>query len=984
MNLIGNRRGGTAELAVHLMNVEDNEHVHIHELRGFIADDLDGAFHEAYGISRGTRCRKFLYSLSLNPSASENVPVSVFEAAIERIEEKLRFTGQPRAIVFHEKRGRRHAHVVWSRINAANMTAIDPYQDKLSLNHIGRELFLEHGWNMPDGYRRREDADPLNYTHAEHQQAKRTKHDAKDLKRIFRECWERSDSKASFASSLKEHGLILARGDRRWFVGAVDAHGEIYAIARWAGVKTKEVRTRLGLPDNLPGIEEALKQFDVGRQAQSKPSPAEVEHHHKLSKLKEELSELVLRHRAARSDLEHLHETRRLSEIKSRSGRLPIGLRAIWLRLSGGYKSLRHELERQASQCVARDRDEVQALIDSQLTERRALQQEITAVQSQISNFVNAPDEQDTTTRFLQLDPAQALVIPPDPDAQTIKQRVQDRPETILEAMTQTRENFTRNDILRSLAQYIDDPLKLGSAINAIMQSPELVEITADGDDPVSATQNTASETRSDVQFGDTFKDNNSQFKAQPKSQNSFTTTANVCYSTREFQSLKADLMEQVGILGCTTSTFVSSRTIHAAIKQRSRVLKSEINATLSEQQEQAIHHCLQAKQLSALIGLAGTGKSTILSAVKSALERQGYTVHGAALAGKAVDGLEQASNIKSRTLASWVKSWGGGYSTLTSNDVLIIDEAGMIGTRQLSKFIKECTRTGAKLILVGDPEQLQPINAGTPFRDICNQINPARLTEIHRQQEQWQKQASLDLAEQRTEKALNAYEAYGKIKQTRDTSKAILNLVEDYMADLELNGNKTSRLALTHRRKDVHAINQAIRNARKSSGELTNEALISTDHGKRAFAKGDRIVFTQNNRLLNIKNGMFGTVTKIMTKENDVETLTIRLDGDGAKTITINPEHYTALDHGYATTIHKSQGATVDNAYILGSTTMDRHLTYVVLTRHKHNMRLYGDERSISKMKQSDSSRNQEWQKRAKQQQIHVRSQRTQGPTIR
>ncbi len=110
MILVGNRRGGAANLARHLMNMVENDHVHIHEVRGFVAGDLEGAYHEAFGISRGTRCQKFLYSLSLSPPKAENVPVVVFEAAIEEIERKLGFVGQPRTIVFHEKKGRRHAH----------------------------------------------------------------------------------------------------------------------------------------------------------------------------------------------------------------------------------------------------------------------------------------------------------------------------------------------------------------------------------------------------------------------------------------------------------------------------------------------------------------------------------------------------------------------------------------------------------------------------------------------------------------------------------------------------------------------------------------------------------------------------------------------------------------------------------------------------------------------------------------------------------
>lgn len=316
---------------------------------------------------------------------------------------------------------------------------------------------------------------------------------------------------------------------------------------------------------------------------------------------------------------------------------------------------------------------------------------------------------------------------------------------------------------------------------------------------------------------------------------------------------------------------------------------------------------------------------------------------------------MESASSIKSRTLASWARSWNHGNNLLTANDVLIIDETGMIGTKQLLRFTKEIQRTGAKLILVGDPEQLQPINAGTPFREICETINPAKLTEIHRQKHGWQKQASLDLAEQRAEDALKTYELHDKVIKTKDTSEAILRLVEDYMVDLELNGNTTSRLALAHRRKDVHAINQAIRQARKSAGDLTYEALIKTDHGKRAFAKGDRIVFTQNDRQLGIRNGMLGTVKAVLEDE-----LIIRIDGEPPKTITINLNDFQAFDHGYATTIHKSQGVTIDRSFVLASPTMDRHLTYVAMTRHKEDMKLYGDHTSVNKMRQIENNQDQ------------------------
>lgn len=125
MILKASQRGGGQDLAAHLMRADENEHVSLHELRGFMADDLKGAFKEADAVSRGTKCRQFLFSLSLSPPEQERVPAEVFEKAIDRIEERLGLEGQPRAIVFHEKEGRRHAHCVWSRNRTAtaNYTA---------------------------------------------------------------------------------------------------------------------------------------------------------------------------------------------------------------------------------------------------------------------------------------------------------------------------------------------------------------------------------------------------------------------------------------------------------------------------------------------------------------------------------------------------------------------------------------------------------------------------------------------------------------------------------------------------------------------------------------------------------------------------------------------------------------------------------------------------------------------------------------------
>ena len=160
MILKGSQRAGGTQLALHLLNDRDNDHVEVHELRGFVSDDLIGAFKEAYAVSTGTKCQKFLFSLSLSPPEKATVPVEDFENAITEIEKKMNLTDQPRAIVFHEKEGRRHAHCVWSRIDAGAMKAINLPYFKLKLRDMSRQLYMEHGWQMPRGLMNSEGAKP--------------------------------------------------------------------------------------------------------------------------------------------------------------------------------------------------------------------------------------------------------------------------------------------------------------------------------------------------------------------------------------------------------------------------------------------------------------------------------------------------------------------------------------------------------------------------------------------------------------------------------------------------------------------------------------------------------------------------------------------------------------------------------------------------------------------------------------------------------
>jgi len=161
----------------------------VHELRGFLSDDLIEAFKEAEAISLGTKCQQYLFSLSLNPPKSAKVSVAEFEKVIGKVERRIGLSGQPRAVVFHEKKGRRHAYCVWSRIDVEKMRAINLSHYKLRLRDISREQYLEHDWEMPAGLIDARDRDPLNYSGAEASQAKRVKRDLAESKSIPRPCW---------------------------------------------------------------------------------------------------------------------------------------------------------------------------------------------------------------------------------------------------------------------------------------------------------------------------------------------------------------------------------------------------------------------------------------------------------------------------------------------------------------------------------------------------------------------------------------------------------------------------------------------------------------------------------------------------------------------------------------------------------------------------------------------------------------------------
>jgi len=400
MILVGNQRGGGKQLALHLLK-EENDHVEVHELRGFVAQDLRGALNEAYAVSRGTRCKQYLFSLSLNPPPSADVGTADFEAAVERIETALGLDGQPRAVVFHEKEGRRHAHAVWSRIKSDDMKAVQLSYTKKTLMEMARELFLDHGWTMPHGLAQSAARDPRNFSLAEWQQAKRQGKDPRTIKTTLQDAWAISDTKTSFIHALEERGYRLARGDRRSFV-ALNMNGEVYALPKWIGIRTKAVRQRLGDEDNLPDI--ATTKAKIAEEMQEAMQRHKGELLNDLrprnSHLHKQRRAMIHRHRTTRRKLIETIERRKWEEARVRQSRFRSGLKHLWDWARGETKRIQHRNEAEAKACELRDRKELDALIFAQLAERRRLvdmrtelAREFTARRRDIRDDIRAYDE---------------------------------------------------------------------------------------------------------------------------------------------------------------------------------------------------------------------------------------------------------------------------------------------------------------------------------------------------------------------------------------------------------------------------------------------------------------------------------------------------------------------------------------------------------------------------------------------------------------
>lgn len=413
-------------------------------------------------------------------------------------------------------------------------------------------------------------------------------------------------------------------------------------------------------------------------------------------------------------------------------------------------------------------------------------------------------------------------------------------------------------------------------------------------------------------------------------------------YTSRSNFQLESAMTDQAHAMANASHFTVSTQTIEEATLRRS----------LSAEQHNALSHITRGSDLSAMVGWAGTGKSYLMDAAREVWEDTGFRVQGISVSGVAAKQLESSSHIPSRTIASFKLMLGNGYLELTDRDIVVMDEAGMTNLHDMAYVLDKVSQANAKLVLIGDDKQLQSIGAGAPFSAIIHRIGFAALQDIRRQQDAGDRDASRQLALGHIDAALRHYDQKGQVHWSDKPDQAMQSLIREWQTSNDATSLK-QHVILAHQNRDIIQLNQLAREQLIQKGIVSNESSdititrrVASDDGWHidfvndtlTLAAGDRILFRRNDKQLGVFNGEFATVVGI-----DKHQLTVR--HDNGQNLAIDLTTYNDIDHGYAMTVHKGQGATYNHVYVyMDGYGWNRNLAYVAMTRHRDHLSIYSN----------------------------------------
>ena len=431
--------------------------------------------------------------------------------------------------------------------------------------------------------------------------------------------------------------------------------------------------------------------------------------------------------------------------------------------------------------------------------------------------------------------------------------------------------------------------------------------------------------------------------------------------TTREMYKIESEAMDRMTRMSADGRHALSKSAIAAAVVE----VNAKSTHKMSVQQQAAAEHALSAGSLKVIVGGAGSGKTTTaMNTTATALRAAGYQLIGTALAGKAASGLQQDAGIDSRTVALLLKQIEGGSVKLTEKTAVVLDEAGMLDSRQFAKLVAHVEKAGAKLICVGDHRQLQPIEAGGLFNRAVRDLDSAWMVENWRQRNQLHRDAVQDVLRDDAHAAIEKYRAEGAVHTSRSRVDLIADMVARWKTDRDPS-RPAECLMIAATRADVYELNQTARTLLRDT--LSPVSIrVQTAFGEREFAAGDRIIIKKNDRQIGeriddkgvtrgVKNGELGTVIRADHDALGRPRLIVRLDN--GTTARIDPAVYQSYDHGYAVTCHAAQGVTVDKTHVLFHESMvDREWMHVSLTRHRESAHIYAHEFALEDIERAAS----------------------------
>jgi len=362
---------------------------------------------------------------------------------------------------------------------------------------------------------------------------------------------------------------------------------------------------------------------------------------------------------------------------------------------------------------------------------------------------------------------------------------------------------------------------------------------------------------------------------------------------------------------------------------------------SLRDDQAVAFDHATGVGGLRIIEGRAGTGKSYTLSAIRDAHERDEFKVIGLAPTNAVVQDLRADGFTEAATVHSELFRLKNGRTRWDARTAVIVDEAAMLDSRVTAALMAEAKRSGAKLILSGDDRQLASIERGGLFTELRQRHGSAAITEVTRQRVDWQRQAARDLAEGRVGEAVQAFDRHGAITWTKTQDAARAALVVQWKRDTAEAPDAT-RFVFAYTNKDVDRLNAELRAVRREQGELGKNHRFATRHGAADFAVGDRVQFSDTLRSAKIYNGNAGVITGIAAETGMIRA---RLDGSSAGTgreVAWSASEFDGFRHGYAGTIYKGQGKTLDHSYLLHTEHWRQASSYVALTRQRDQATIF------------------------------------------